>query len=56
MERQFLIIFIILYTLIGCQQASISQIVNEDISYKENLSNNVLNEKKSYLNIWEYIK
>ena len=56
MERQFLIIFIILFTLIGCQQASISQIVNEDISYKENLSNNVLNEKKSYLNIWEYIK
>ena len=56
MERQFLIIFIILFTLIGCQQASISQIVNEDISYKEHLSNNVLNEKKSYLNIWEYIK
>ena len=56
MERQFLIIFIILFTLIGCQQVSISQIVNEDISYKENLSNNVLNEKKSYLNIWEYIK
>ena len=56
MERQFLIIFIILFTLIGCQQVSISQIVNEDVSYKENLSNNVLNEKKSYLNIWEYIK
>ena len=56
MERQFLIIFIILFTLIGCQQVSISQIVNEDVSYKENLSNNVLNEKKSYLNIWEHIK
>ena len=53
MERQFLII---LFTLIGCQQAPISQNVAKDLSYKENLSNNVLNEKKSYLNIWEHIK